>query len=42
MDCKCDDCPHLTYEDPEFRDGPVVWKCDCKDGCVKERKEEEE
>ena len=34
MNGRCDDCPHLHYEDPEFRDGPVVWGCDSKDGCT--------
>lgn len=42
MNGHCDGCPHLYYEDPEFKDGPVVWKCDCN-RCVKDkdRKKEE-
>lgn len=41
MNGRCDDCPHLYCEDPEFRDGPAVWKCGSKNGCMKEKEEKE-
>ena len=41
MNDRCKDCVHLYYEDPEFWDDPVIWKCDCEGRCVKDMDYEE-